>query len=176
MISIIITAALAAIISTVACCLIFHRKHISSHESTRYLKPEDSKKGDDYLIFEEPGPYKATDVRNDILYNRLKELMDTSKPFLNPGVRMNDIATAIGTNTSTLSNIINRRFNMSFTELINSYRVRYALEYISKNPNVASDKLKCECGFNTTSTFTNAFHRHTGMTPGEYLKKYKAKL
>ena len=176
MITIIITAAVAAIISTVVCCLIFHRKHAGSSESTRYAAPEETSKGDDYLIFEEAGSYKATDVKNDMLYNRLKELMDTSKPFLSPGVRMNDIATAIGTNTSTLSNIINRRFNMSFTELINSYRVRYALEYITKNPDVASDKLKRECGFNTTSTFINAFHRHTGMTPGEYLKKHKAKM
>ncbi len=176
MITIIITAVIAAILATVCTVLFISRRHSRNNESSQYAKPEDTTKVDDYLIFEEPGSYKATDVRNDILYNRLKELMEMSKPFLNPKVRMNDIATAIGTNTSTLSNIINRRFNMSFTELINSYRVRYALEYIAKNPNVASDKLKCECGFNTTSTFTNAFHRHTGMTPGEYLKKYKAKL
>lgn len=176
MIPTIIAAAVAAIISTVVCYLIIHRRDAGGTESTRYMKPEENSKDDDYLIFEEAGSYKATDVKNDMLYNRLKELMDTSKPFLNPKVRMNDIATAIGTNTSTLSNIINRRFNMSFTELINSYRVRYALEYITKNPDVASDKLKRECGFNTTSTFINAFHRHTGMTPGEYLKKHKVKL
>ncbi len=123
MIPTIIAAAVAAIISTVVCYLIIHRRDAGGTGSTRYMKPEENSKDDDYLIFEEPGSYKATDVKNDMLYNRLKELMDTSKPFLNHGVRMNDIATAIGTNTSTLSNIINRRFNMSFTELINSYKV-----------------------------------------------------
>lgn len=174
MLSIIISAVIAAALSTATCIVLFHKRHGDKNESVKYRKPDEA--GDDFLIFEEQGSYKATDVKNDIIYKRLKELMELSKPFLNPSVRMSDIATAIGTNTSTLSSIINRRFNMSFTDMINSYRVKYALEYIIKNPDVTSDSLKKECGFNTTSTFTNAFHRHTGMTPGEYLKKYKAKL
>ena len=174
MITIIITAVITAAFSTTFILLAYHWRHGGKTESTNYTRGDDA--GDDHLLFEEPVSYKATDVKNDILFKRLKETMEESKPFLNPNIRMNDIATAIGTNTSTLSSIINRRFNMSFTEMINSYRVKYAIEYIIKNPSVSSDTLKKECGFNTTSTFTNAFHRHTGMTPGEYLKKHKAKL
>ena len=85
------------------------------------------------------------------------------------------IAAGMNTNKSTLSKLINDKFGMNFRQLMNSYRVKEAMEIFARNNDISMEELKKASGFKSISTFTSSFSRFTGCTPGEYCKKVSGK-
>lgn len=112
--------------------------------------------------------------------NRLKELtelllayVEEKRIYQNPILRMNQLAFELNIQNHILSQVINRQFNMSFFEFINTFRINKAIEQITNN---ADKKMKIAsigyyCGFNTRTTFVKAFKERTGVSPSEYKLK-----
>jgi AraC-like DNA-binding protein len=110
------------------------------------------------------------------LIARLKEIMESSKPYLESDLTINNLAEMLNTNFHKLSQVINESFDKNFYDFINSYRIIEAKRLL-KSPD--SEKFKIiaiayDSGFNSKSSFYNAFRKNTGITPGEYLKKVKS--
>ena len=80
--------------------------------------------------------------------------------------------TIVGTNTTYLSNTVNRRFGMNLKTLVNRFRVGHA-KGLMKEFGVHTDlgELIRLCGFSSRSIFYAAFRREVGMTPTRYLAK-----
>ena len=64
----------------------------------------------------------------------------------------------------------------NFRQFINSYRIRYSVELMKKNPRLRMDEVATMSGFHSTVTFTMAFKANMGETPGEYAQRLKSNL
>ena len=122
---------------------------------------EDSEK-DKKFIAEDLGIWK----------NRIQELMDEQKPYLEPQLNLKSLAIKLKTNPSILSAAINQSFKKNFNDFINEYRVNEYLKLTeqSKFEHYTLLALALECGFNSKSTFNRAFKKITGRTPKEMKK------
>ena len=84
------------------------------------------------------------------------------------------MADELGTNRTYLSRAINESTGKTFTQVVNSYRVRQAVAEIS---DLEADKplkqIAMESGFSSLSTFYTAFQSAVGMTPARYRAKLK---
>ena len=103
----------------------------------------------------------------------LMEYFEKEKPYLNPGVKIIDVADYLNTNKSYLSKIINAHFRKNFSQFINWYRVRESMDIFVKNNSIDIATMAYKSGFKSLTTFNTSFTRYTGMTPGEWCKKYK---
>lgn len=102
---------------------------------------------------------------------QLEELMTSREMYLNSHLTLSDLAVALGTNRTYLSNYLNRELKVSFYDYINSFRVARACRMIEEDPDVTVPHIVESCGFNSLSTFRRSFTRETGQTYGEYRRK-----
>jgi AraC-like DNA-binding protein len=99
----------------------------------------------------------------------LKKCMNEQKPFLNPDLKLKDLAEELDIPQRFLSQVINENYNQNFFDYINYHRIEEAkiiIESVSSKRNVL--QLLYEAGFNSKSSFNTAFKKFTGMTPTEY--------
>jgi AraC-like DNA-binding protein len=101
---------------------------------------------------------------------RLIEVLKNQSLYLNPELRLSDLATALAVRPYRVSEILSHGLQTSFYDLINHYRVTYAQELMT-SPNSAHLNLlgiAMESGFKSKSVFNDAFRKTTGMTPSEF--------
>ncbi len=99
-------------------------------------------------------------------------MIENDKIYLNKDVNIRLIAEVLQTNKSYVSHIINDTYNKNFNSFINQYRIKEAVELLS-NPDYnqySIEGIAYEVGFNTKSSFNNAFKKETGVTPSFFKK------
>ncbi|WP_394749963.1 helix-turn-helix domain-containing protein [Spongiimicrobium salis] len=107
---------------------------------------------------------------------RLTNYIKSEKAYLNPNIRLVDVANALSIPKHQLSRVINEQFHCNFNEFINKYRIREAQEIMTAKDNTANFlNIAYAVGFNNKASFNNYFKRLTSMTPKEYQKKYGQK-
>jgi AraC-like DNA-binding protein len=108
----------------------------------------------------------------DRFQQALEQLMAREKPYLNPQLSIKDVSASIGTNTHTLSKIINEVYQKNFNDYINGYRIKAFVEEVGKGDGTRNfGDIAYDVGFNSKATFNRAFKKATGFTPREYFKK-----
>ncbi len=114
---------------------------------------------------------------NDLekLKTKLRNLMETEKPFLDSQLTLGALAKQIGVNTTVLSYTVNNGFNLNFNDFVNEYRIA---EVKSKLNGGAAEKdnllgIALESGFNSKATFNRAFKKFTGVSPKEFAESVK---
>ncbi|MBR4771727.1 MAG: helix-turn-helix transcriptional regulator [Bacteroidales bacterium] len=110
---------------------------------------------------------------HQIIVDNLMEYFEKEKPYLRHNVKIGDIADQINTNKSYLSRIINSYFQKNFSQFINWYRVRESMDHYMRDNSIDIATMADKSGFKSLTTFNTSFTRYTGMTPGEWCKKYK---
>jgi len=101
---------------------------------------------------------------------KLHQHMDSRRSYINPELRLSDLALEMNLKPYELSELINRAEGKNFYEFINSYRV----EEVKRKINLPeSDYLSLlgianECGFNSKSVFNETFKKFTGLTPSAF--------
>ncbi|MCP3667171.1 MAG: helix-turn-helix transcriptional regulator [Gammaproteobacteria bacterium] len=103
----------------------------------------------------------------------LKRYLETEKPYINPDLKLGDLADHLGMPSYQLSQVINIGFQQNYYDLINSLRIAEAKRIIS-TPSTQNYKIIAiayDVGFNSKSTFNAAFKKHAGMTPTQYKAK-----
>ena len=119
---------------------------------------------------------KAVDIKNKNI-SEFKNFIIQKKNYLDSNLSLDMVAEKLDLNKSYLSRIINAELGKSFTDYVNELRVEEAKSYM-ENPDFASYTLVAiglEAGFNSKTTFNNAFKKVTGMTPSEYRKNLHKK-
>ena len=104
--------------------------------------------------------------------NKLKDLLQEQKRFLDPTISLEQAADEIGVSKSHLSRLINSELGAGFNDYLNTLRVEEAKRYL-ENPEFAQYTLVAiglEAGFNSKTTFNTAFKKIAGVTPSEYRK------
>ena len=100
--------------------------------------------------------------------DQLKVLMEEKQLFRNKDLRIADVATALGTNTTYLSTYLNKELNTTFPTFVTGYRIRYAQELMRTNPTMRLSQVAEESGFTNEKTFLRAFKAFCGQTPSEW--------
>jgi len=100
----------------------------------------------------------------------LLDIMDQEQPYLDPELKLPQLAKRLAISTNHLSQVINNHLHVNFYEFINQYRIRKAQQLL-ENPATANNKIlniAMDTGFNSKSSFNSAFKKFTGKTPSEY--------
>ena len=100
-----------------------------------------------------------------------ENVMVREKIYLHPDLTLQELASALGTNRTYVSNYISQVIGMSFYDYINSLRIeRSALPLIDEHPEFTFEYVARQSGFASMSTFRRAFVKQTGMTPRQYVE------
>lgn len=134
-----------------------------------------------FLLFLESQPFPMMEIKVRekafLKYNdqdqlkRLKEIMDVKHLFLNPDLSLKELSQHLGLPPRYLSYLINRYHRKTFKEFVNQHRID---AFITKAKSIEIKHktllaLALESGFNSKSTFNQAFKNYTGKSPSEYL-------
>jgi len=109
------------------------------------------------------------------ILKNLKKLLIKGKVYTNPNISLPSLAKSLKTNTSYLSAVINSHYSCNFRSLINGYRITKAKEMLVNDDfaNYSIEGIANEVGYNSRSSFYNAFKVETGLTPALFLENYK---
>ncbi len=108
--------------------------------------------------------------QSEALAMKLKELMLTSKPYLDDEIDLSSLALLLKTHTKNLSQVINENFNRNFYDYINSLRIEEARKMLL-DPVYEDYKIyeiMYEVGFNSRSSFNAAFKKFSGITAKQF--------
>ena len=98
--------------------------------------------------------------------------MQSQRPYLEPELTLDDLATQIAVKPKLLSQVINELLHQNFFEFINHYRIEEAKRLLTnpKDKKITVLEVMYEVGFNSKSSFNTLFKKHTGLTPSEFKK------
>ena len=109
----------------------------------------------------------------DELYQKIVEIVIVKKKYKDPNFSSKDLAKILQTNTRYLSAVVNSRFGMNFSCLLNEYRIKDALRLLGdkKNASLNVEEVSAMVGFANRQSFYAAFYRIVGETPNSYRKE-----
>ena len=102
------------------------------------------------------------------LMQRICQLMEQQQLYLNPNLKLADLATALGSNRSSISNCINSQRNCSFPQFVNAYRITHVQELLRNQPNLKVAHVWMNAGFSSEASFYRIFKSATGTTPTDW--------
>lgn len=107
------------------------------------------------------------------LLQKIDTLMQEKELFRTKGLTVNDIAEAVGSNRTYVSLCINQLGGASFSDYVNTARVKYAQKLIQEHPELPLSEVADMAGFNERTSFYRNFKKIAGVAPGEYLQSQK---
>lgn len=98
--------------------------------------------------------------------------IENENRYLDKQITINEVATNLNTNRTYLSQAINQEFNKTFTFVINEMRINEACQILesSKYDHLTIEGIANMVGFQSKTSFINAFKKHKNTTPGAYKK------
>lgn len=101
---------------------------------------------------------------------RFKRAFEEEKIYLNPRLNIVELAMAVGTNRTYISNYLNRQLQTTFYEYVNHWRVLTA-EHLLTDTTLGLEDVAQQSGFNSFSSFRRYFTSVMGQTPAAYRKE-----
>ncbi|WP_276372694.1 helix-turn-helix domain-containing protein [Chryseolinea sp. H1M3-3] len=111
-------------------------------------------------------------VQVESCYKQLIHALETSKVFKDASLTLPKLAKILNASPNLLSEAINRKGGLNFSDFINSYRIKET-QRLLQSPEWQDQKIAAiayEVGFNSLSVFNTAFKKFTGQTPSAYRK------
>ncbi len=106
-----------------------------------------------------------------LLIDKIETLFTEQQLFLNSKLNILDIASALGSNRTYISYLINKNFNQNFCSYVNQYRIQYLEEKMHEQPELPNQQLAELCGFGSTDSMKRAVLNKTGMSLQEWKSK-----
>jgi len=108
------------------------------------------------------------DERDLEIIGKWKEKVVEKKAYLDPDFSMDTASEILETNRSYLSKALNHYYDKNFKALINEYRIREACSLLKDKDNrkYTLEAIAGRSGFKNNVSFTAAFKKYTGLTPG----------
>ena len=113
----------------------------------------------------------------DELFDKILNMIVVEKRYRDPSSSAKELAKELDTNTRYISAVINSRFNMNFSCLLNEYRIKEALHRMTDKrfADETIEEISAVVGFSNRQSFYAAFYRIMGETPNSYRKRHTAK-
>ncbi|MDP9042406.1 MAG: helix-turn-helix domain-containing protein [Bacteroidota bacterium] len=99
--------------------------------------------------------------------------MQDKKPFLEPELNLEQLASQLLIKPKLLSQAINEILGQNFYDFINRHRIEEAARLLTnpKDKKITVLEVLYEVGFNSKSSFNTLFKKYTGQTPTEFRRK-----
>lgn len=110
-----------------------------------------------------------------VLARDLQDYFQRSKPFLDPGLDLQQVAAATGYSRNQISHLLNQVLGESFYRYVNRARLQHLLDDLATGDGRRIDELAFAAGFNSLSAFYKCFRERLGMTPKAYLKQISSR-
>ena len=103
----------------------------------------------------------------------LENIMQTKKLFLNPELKITDVASEVLFPRKQISQAMNEKLSNNFYNFINRYRIEEAKRLLedTKYSKFSIEGIAHQSGFNSRSSFYTAFRNETGVTPSQFRGK-----
>lgn len=118
----------------------------------------------------------GADLLYDNIYERILRYFESARPYLNNDLTISDVVEVIYTNKVYISRAISHCTGRNFCQFVNYHRVSYAVEQFRANPHLKVGELAGSSGFNSTTSFNNAFRLYMGEKPSEWCRRERARL
>lgn len=104
----------------------------------------------------------------------LHQFMQIHKPYLNPNLTVEALATAMAMRPKEVSVLINTHLNQNFFDYVNRYRIREAQLMLTQSDDKKLTVLEVlyKTGFNSKSSFNTLFKKYSGLTPTDYKNQH----
>jgi AraC-like DNA-binding protein len=101
--------------------------------------------------------------------------MQNNKPYLEPELTLEDLASKLSLKPRVLSQAINEILGQNYYDFINRYRIEEASRLLTnpKDEKITILEVLYEVGFNSKSSFNTLFKKYKGLTPTEFRNKQK---
>ncbi len=148
--------------------IIYSVGYLSLSQPEIFIKPsENGNKKEKIEKYKKSGLDKES---AEIIKNKLIDLMDKQKPYLDSELTLNKLAETLEVTSHHLSEVINSSIGKTYYDFVNEYRVE---EFKRKlvDPSTAYYNLLSiafDSGFKSKTSFNTIFKKYTGKTPSEY--------
>jgi len=100
----------------------------------------------------------------------LERMVEEQQLFLVKNLTLTDLAAAMGTNRTYVSNYLSQVRGQTFYDYINQIRIeKKSVPLLREHPEYTLDYVANESGFASISTFRRAFLKLTGKTPRQFI-------
>ena len=112
---------------------------------------------------------------NGVNFQNFDFLFYANHYYLNQNANMEDLALKLNVSKIELANFLKLEIEENFTELLNKNRIGYLKELLSakKYESFTIEALSEMSGFNNRRSMYNAFNKHVGLTPTEFIQGLK---
>ena len=113
----------------------------------------------------------------DELYDGILTIIVAQKKYRDPDYSAKQLAQDLKTNPRYLSAVINSRFGMNYSSLVNEFRVRDAAHMLTDKrfQDMTMEEVGLKAGFANRQSFYAAFFKEKGEAPHQYKKRHNAK-
>lgn len=115
----------------------------------------------------EPQPEELKLQQEAAFAERMYLLFEKEHVYLNPRLRLSELAMLLGTNRTYLSQYFNQNCESTFYDFVNDYRIHHA-KLLLHSTDDTLETIAMNSGFNSLSTFRRAFVQREGMSPIEF--------
>ena len=102
------------------------------------------------------------------LMKRVDDLMLKDKPFVQQGLKLDELAVMAGLSKHTLSKLLNEEYKLGFSHYVKSHRVEETKGLILTRSDLSLEGIGYEAGFKSKSAFFEAFKAMVNCTPAAY--------
>lgn len=115
----------------------------------------------------EPEPEELKLQQEAAFAERMYLLFEKEHVYLNPRLRLSELAMLLGTNRTYLSQYFNQNCESTFYDFVNDYRIHHA-KLLLHSTDDTLETIAMNSGFNSLSTFRRAFVQREGMSLIEF--------
>lgn len=152
----------------------FYTKKRFNEKIEKLIKEYEDNTSIDSNVKNETPTVISIDNENEILAN-FKNLID-KKEYLKSDFTQQSVAKKIKTNTTYLSNIVNKHYQKSFSNYLNELRINFVINEIITNSRYreyTTQAIAESAGFKNADSFTTSFKKKTGITPFQFINEVK---
>ncbi len=106
------------------------------------------------------------------LHHQLIVYFESEKPYKQKDLCLDDIARALNSNRTYISQLFTKEIKTSFYDFVNTYRVEEAKLIMQLQPALSLKAIAEDCGFNSYTTFIKYFKEKISLGPNEWKNKY----
>lgn len=115
---------------------------------------------------------EATKDSQEIMSAKILDVMSSQKLFLQPDLKIPDLAEALGTNRTYITQSISNELHTSFADLVNKMRIDYAKQLMQNDPTLTKAEIALKSGYSHESSFYRNFLKFEGCSPTDWVKQH----
>ena len=176
---VLLAAALTLLVVLISAILLWHKnRQLKERNRSLYEKNRQVMRieADEQNLRKAYSKSNLNDEQRESLIVRIEEALNDADIICQQDFTLNKLSKLINSNTTYTSQVINEKYGMTFSNLLGSYRVRVACQWMDdpeRFGNITIEAIASGTGFKSRTSFVNAFKRETGLKPSEYLRMAK---